>query len=158
MTSQAQIKARYSHSGICVADLERAKRFYREAFGFIEERSLTLNQMNKDVLATAGDITLRCCFMRLDGLVIELVQFDPTPPPGEKVKMRHKFGLTHLSFRVDNLDTQIESVIAAGGRVLASTRSVVPLPDQTGEIIFVADPDGTRIEVSAYAKDVWRAS
>ena len=63
----------------------------------------------------------------------------------------HKFddfggdlGLTHLSFAVDNLDETVQLVIDHGGSLIEGTRAA---PGAVPQVVFVADPDGTRCEL-----------
>jgi predicted enzyme related to lactoylglutathione lyase len=54
-------------------------------------------------------------------------------------------GLTHLSFRVDDLDDVIHKLEKAGGRVIE--RSVVEIGGGKFRALFALDPDGTRLEL-----------
>ena len=54
-------------------------------------------------------------------------------------------GLTHLSFRVDDLGTVVSDVERLGGRVLAG--SEIDNPRFSTKAVFVVDPDGLRIEL-----------
>ncbi len=52
-------------------------------------------------------------------------------------------GLTHLSFWVDELDPLIDTLVSLGGTLLPETRLTMgPL-----DLVFLADPDGTRVEL-----------
>jgi catechol 2,3-dioxygenase-like lactoylglutathione lyase family enzyme len=54
-------------------------------------------------------------------------------------------GLTHLSLRVDDLHATLPALRALGGRVLDETR--IEIPELGAAAVFVADPDGTLIEL-----------
>jgi catechol 2,3-dioxygenase-like lactoylglutathione lyase family enzyme len=54
-------------------------------------------------------------------------------------------GLTHLSFRVDDLDASLASLAAVGVAVREQTR--VGVAAMRAHAVFVTDPDGTRIEL-----------
>ena len=54
-------------------------------------------------------------------------------------------GLTHLSFRVEDLEAVTARLVALGGRVLEDTR--VDNPRYGASVLFLVDPDGTRIEL-----------
>ena len=56
----------------------------------------------------------------------------------------NQLGLTHLTFRVDDLDATCAQIEGAGGRLLASTR--LELPAST-RVIIALDPDGVRLEL-----------
>lgn len=146
---------RYSHSGICVTDLERSRAFYKNVLGFEEGISLAIDSRYHALLGMEGEFSLRSEFLHLGGLVIELLHW-PTPGPlsSAGVHPLNRVGLTHLSFHVDELDAVIAKVEASGGTALHETRSRFELPTMAGEIIFVTDPDGTRIELNDYPVDI----
>ena len=49
---------------------------------------------------------------------------------------------------VDDVDETLATLVECGGTLVESTRTV----NETGEIVFVADPDGTRIELMKLAQ------
>jgi predicted enzyme related to lactoylglutathione lyase len=55
-----------------------------------------------------------------------------------------QFGLTHLAFYVDDIDTVAEKVIAGGGRAYPNTRAKF---ENGTEIMYCTDPDGVRVEL-----------
>jgi catechol 2,3-dioxygenase-like lactoylglutathione lyase family enzyme len=57
----------------------------------------------------------------------------------------HQYGLTHLSFRVADLDAALDGLRAAGERVLDET--VIRFPEWQSAAAFVVDPDGQLIEL-----------
>ena len=71
-----------------------------------------------------------------------------SPGPKRRARLRrarNEIGFTHLSFFVDDVDRVAAHLAALGGEVLArQTRR------QLGyEVVFVADPDGARVELMA---------
>lgn len=158
MNAPTKPKARYSHSGICVTDLQRAINFYKNVFDFSEGGQLRIENEHQAMLSMEGNILLDSVFLRNGGLVIELLHFTRPAPFGPGVaRAFNRRGLTHLSFNVDSLEEMTKDVLAWGGSVLADTRSRFELPHMAGEIIFVTDPDGTRIELMAFPQDVTMA-
>jgi catechol 2,3-dioxygenase-like lactoylglutathione lyase family enzyme len=57
----------------------------------------------------------------------------------------NRLGLTHLSMRVDDLAQTLATLQAAGVHVLPATRIDIPAFDAAA--VFIADPDGTLIEL-----------
>jgi hypothetical protein len=55
-------------------------------------------------------------------------------------------GFTHVSFIVDDLEGGVARLAALGGRRLPETRAVLGY-----DVILVADPGGTRVELMARA-------
>ena len=68
-------------------------------------------------------------------------------PPGRAGRARPftERGLTHLSFRVADLDATLEALRAAGERVCEET--VVRFPEFQAGAALVTDPDGQVIEL-----------
>jgi catechol 2,3-dioxygenase-like lactoylglutathione lyase family enzyme len=57
----------------------------------------------------------------------------------------HERGLTHLSFRVADLEATVAALRAAGERVLDET--IIRFPEFQSAACFIADPDGQLIEL-----------
>ena len=67
-----------------------------------------------------------------------------TPPP-LRPRAMNQHGLTHLSFRVADLDATLAALRAAGERVLDET--VIRFPAYQSAACFIVDPDGQLIEL-----------
>lgn len=137
---------RLSHLGICVADLERSLRFYREGLGFREVSALDLSGEPSATLLGLPGVSLRARYLERDGARIELLHY---PAPGAlgdgRPRPMNARGLTHLSFRVEGLDAVVARLVELGGGALAGTR--IGNPRVGMQAVFVQDPDGTRIEL-----------
>jgi catechol 2,3-dioxygenase-like lactoylglutathione lyase family enzyme len=57
----------------------------------------------------------------------------------------NQYGLTHLSFRVTDMDAVLEALRAAGERVLEET--VIRFPEWQSAACMILDPDGQVIEL-----------
>ena len=137
---------RPTHLGVCVADLERSLGFYREALGFEEVGRLSVASETAARLLGLDDVALEAIYLERDGWRIELLHFRRPPHEGAGgPRAMNSLGLTHLSFRVDDIDGVCEKIGAAGGRVLEETRAEEPRY-QT-RVVFALDPDGTRLEL-----------
>jgi catechol 2,3-dioxygenase-like lactoylglutathione lyase family enzyme len=136
---------RLTHIGLCVSDLARSRRFYCEAFGFAVEHELHVAGQPTDTLLRLRGTDLRAVYLLRDGVRLELLHFaSPTAPP-RRERVMNELGLTHLSFRVADMDVALGAVRAAGGRVLDDT--VVRFPEYQSAAGFVTDPDGQLIEL-----------
>jgi catechol 2,3-dioxygenase-like lactoylglutathione lyase family enzyme len=134
---------RLTHLGLCVSDLERSLRFYRDVLGFTEDSTRPPLAMRGEPAATLlglPDVDLRALYLRRDGVCLELLAY---PAPGslgrDGPRPMNRVGFSHLSFEVEALEPVLERVRAAGGRVLDASR--IP------PAVFVTDPDGARIEL-----------
>jgi predicted enzyme related to lactoylglutathione lyase len=136
-------KMAFSHFGICVADIEKATRFYREALGF------TLGQSTKagapfEILTELPEMKLRASFLLRDGTMIELLQYDsPGSVGAAERRPMNQLGLTHLALVVDDVDSVVKRIVEQGGRAYPNTR----VESSQGILAFCTDPDGTRIEL-----------
>jgi predicted enzyme related to lactoylglutathione lyase len=132
-----------SHVTVNVSDLERSKKFYRDAFGWDERFAMSFGDPEFEaavgVPGAAGSVA--------GGVVgdfrIELVamSFLTTPPaPG--------LGLSKLSFQVDDAQTALDQLAEVGGTVVAQPNEIA------GCVIATAlDPDGQVIDLIQYLPD-----
>jgi catechol 2,3-dioxygenase-like lactoylglutathione lyase family enzyme len=136
---------RLTHIGICVSDLERSLRFYRDALGFRVEHELHVEGEPSDTLLRLRGVDLRAVYLQRDGVRIELLRFASPPAPPARTRAMHERGLTHLSFRVADLDATLAALRAAGERVLDET--IIRMPEFRAAACFVVDPDGQLVEL-----------
>ena len=134
----------FSHFGICVSDLDRSLRFYCEGLGF---EPTQLHQVGPEfgTLMEIEGVAVRSQFLRRDHLSIELLFYDAPGHVGEPVRRPvNQLGLTHLNFRVDDVDAVANRLRELGGTVLEHTRTTFG-PEM--DFVYCTDPDGTRIEL-----------
>jgi catechol 2,3-dioxygenase-like lactoylglutathione lyase family enzyme len=130
----------FNHLGQCVTDLERSKRFYVELFGFVVERELAPpDDLSSKLLRLAPPLGMTACYLRRDGLVLELLHFAAAGAREHAPRAMNDVGLTHISLSVDDLDAMIALVPDYGGEVLDDTN--------IGLGCFVRDPDGQLVEL-----------
>ena len=127
-----------NHVGLCVADLDRARRFY-EALGFAFRNELRPpDDITSTLLSLDERAALHAVYLTLDGFVLELLHYE-RPTPAFKARVLDEPGLTHLSLTVDDLDGALELVRSHGGSVVESSH--------VGVAVFVRDPDGQLVEL-----------
>jgi lactoylglutathione lyase len=131
----------YNHTGQVVTDLERAKRFYQEVFGFKfwyeiappDEATSKLNCLEPPLGITASYLTL-------DGFVLELMHYSaPDAPLPFRLRTMNEPGLTHLSISVDDVRATAERAAEYGGQVIEES--------DIGVALFIRDPDGQLLEL-----------
>lgn len=134
-----------SHVGVCVSDVERSTRFYCEALGFeVAEAFDVGDEFGR--LMELDSVQLRSQFLRREGLAIELLSFSVPEPGGSKERRpMTQFGLTHLCFRVDDVEAVAAAVVEHGGTVHENTRTT--LADGVLDFVYCSDPDGVRLEL-----------
>jgi glyoxylase I family protein len=137
-----------SHIGICVRDLERSRRFYIAGLGFAEFARF---EMTRPIAEVEPPCDLTSYFMQKGDLRVELLHYRSPGVIGHPSTRRNQLGLTHLSFVVDDVDAAAHELETFGGTIVEGTRSGQDDPDDV-QIIFLADPDGTRVELMRLAK------
>ena len=135
-----------SHVGICVSDLDRSLRFYCDGLGFeLSDRfDLDSEQMPglERSLEMDGPLTVNSQMLVHGPMKVELLAYPGREVSGTPSTSRGLRGLTHLSFNVDKVDTAAARLVEFGGTILEHTRS-----DAGIVLLFLADPDGTRVEL-----------
>ena len=137
---------RLSHRGICVRDLERSRRFYRDALGFADAADPgVLSGPDMDRTMQLPGVEVAAPMLSLpDGPTIELLHFrSPLATGGGERPPFTGYGLFHLAFAVADLDAACARITAAGGLDLRHTR--VRRDDATMQ--YCTDPDGVRIHL-----------
>jgi catechol 2,3-dioxygenase-like lactoylglutathione lyase family enzyme len=137
---------RLTHLGICVSDLERSLRFYRDLLGCREVGRLEMAGAAADTVNGLKNSRLRAIYLERDGWRLELLAF---PEPGwigpSTPRPMNQLGLTHLSWRVADLDAICARIESLGGGVLSETR--VGPPGARTRAVMAHDPDGLRLEL-----------
>ena len=142
---------RLSHRGMCISDMARSERFYREALGFVDYQDHgTVSGPDMSKTMQLPDVALNCKMLRLaDGPVIELLEFQNPKAFGPRERRSLlQYGLVHLSFYVDDIDAGAQGIRAAGGHVFEETRAEAP---GGVTLLYCTDPDGIRIELMHHA-------
>jgi catechol 2,3-dioxygenase-like lactoylglutathione lyase family enzyme len=137
---------RVSHLGICVSDLQRSLRFYRDLLGFRVESKIDVAGPHVDQLLDLTGTKLRAIYLERDGLRLELLSYASPPTVGPSTpRPMNQLGLTHLSLRVEDMERTIAELRNAGAPILEATK--IGIPALHTAAIFITDPDGTRIEL-----------
>ena len=138
----------FSHVGICVTDLERSLRFYCGGLGFERAERYDLDDTMlpglSRALEVASPVVLVSQMITQGALKIELLAYSTPDATGTPSSSRGRLGLTHLNFVGDDVDAVGAKLVAHGGTLLEGTSVTVGV-----RLVFVADPDGTRIELMA---------
>ena len=140
-------EAQFSHFGICVSDLDRSLRFYCGALGFEKAESHEIGR-EFATLMDLPDVAVTSQFIRKGPTAIELLAFHEPAPFGDRERRAvNQLGLTHLSFRVDDLAATETRIVELGGAVVESSRTKIDLGGSPLEFVYCTDPDGVRVEL-----------
>ena len=147
----------FSHVGVCCSDLERSTRFYTEVLGFNE---LFTTEMGDEVAATMEQqgIRFQSRMLRRGDVRLELLHWLAPEAGGDRTRRSMTtFGMTHLCFRVDDIDDLVDAAIKAGGQAHRHTLSELPgagVGGQSVKLLYLTDPDGVRIECMSGTPDL----
>jgi len=136
-----------SHIGLCVSDLDASLRFYTEGLGFEVAEGFDIGDEVAHTLEVDQGVVLRSQMIQRDGFKIELLGWTSPQPTGTPSTSRGQMGITHLSFNVVDLPAVEKRLVELGASVIESTRTALPFPGGTMHLLFLADPDGTRVEL-----------
>lgn len=130
-----------NHIGHAVADLERAQRFWTEAFDFEVVHELAPpDEGTSQLLGIPSPVGLRAVYLRRGDFILELLHYADAGLVDRDRRVMNERGLTHISLLVDDMDERLEKVRALGGHLVEGTR----LGDAAA---LVRDPDGQFIEL-----------
>jgi catechol 2,3-dioxygenase-like lactoylglutathione lyase family enzyme len=138
-----------SHAGLCVSDLAQSLRFYCDGLGFDKAEVFEVGKEFAAPLEVDGDVLVTSQFIRRDGAAIELLHYASPGVIGAPSQHRNQRGLTHLSFIVTDIEAATARLVDCGGSVVPGTRFGAGDPSSI-QIVFLADPDGTRVELMQY--------
>ena len=121
-------------------------RFYCDGLGCEAAERYELDGSRLPGLADALEVTAPAVIVSQmithGSLRIELIEWRSPSPEGNPSNRRNQLGLTHLSFFVDDLDRAVQRLLELGGTSVPGTRQSPGI-----DLVFLADPDGTRVEL-----------
>lgn len=135
------------HIGVSVPDIARAREFYIDLLGAVEEVEPLEWAGNPFIDAVVGlkDSAARQFICRLGNTHIEVFEYaSPRSPDQDPDRGVHNFGYTHFAVQVDDLAACYDRLVQAGIRVHTP-------PDLS---TIVTHPDGSKTGYSAtYCRD-----
>lgn len=133
--------ASFDHVGLSVADLDRQRRFYAEAFGFQETHHTHIPEAGIRIALLSGP----------GGAAIELTERPGSVPQhfADPVEGAGVQGYFHWALTVDDLDEVMATAVASGARAV-----VPPTPARRPGIRFayLADPEGNLVELLQHTR------
>ena len=139
------------HIGICVSDMERSVRFWRDGLGFEVLREFDFRGSLWKRVLEVDDLDLQTKIIRRDHVTLELLAFTKPGHVGTAERRpMNQLGFTHLAIWVSDLDAAAKRVADFGGRLAEETRTVFDHPKLKGKWLMCTDPDGVRLELVEY--------
>ncbi len=133
------------HTGLVVADMERALKFWCDVLGF--ELVKKMDESGPFIDAMMGLEGVHVTTAKLaapDGRMVELLQFHSHPNRERWEGMPYSTGFTHIALTVDNLDALMPRLEREG-----VTFPAMPLcsPDGYAKVTYARAPDGILLEL-----------
>jgi catechol 2,3-dioxygenase-like lactoylglutathione lyase family enzyme len=138
-----------SHTALCVSDLERSVHFYTEGLGYELMERFEAGGEVAGLCEIDDPAPIEMCvqFIAKDGVRLELVHWPSPGVHGRPSQSRNELGLTHLSYEVTDLPAVEARLISLGARPIEGSRLHVDRETYQVDMVFLADPDDTRIEL-----------
>jgi catechol 2,3-dioxygenase-like lactoylglutathione lyase family enzyme len=138
---------RVSHVAIAVSNLPASIRFYTEGLGFELGPCFDAGDEVAAVSEVEPPVRMTSQYLTKDGFRLELTGWAVPEAHGEPSQTRNQRGLTHLSFEVDDIVETEARLLATGGQRLPDARVRLDREPAAISLVFLTDPDGTRIEL-----------
>jgi catechol 2,3-dioxygenase-like lactoylglutathione lyase family enzyme len=136
-----------SHVGLCVSDFDRSLRFYTEGLGSEVSEGFDIGDSLAHLAELPPPVECRSQMLVKGEVKLELLGWKTPRAVGTPAKTRHEIGFTHLSVYVDDVPEVEARLIGLGATTVKETRSHIPMPGGVMDVLFLADPDGIRIEL-----------
>jgi catechol 2,3-dioxygenase-like lactoylglutathione lyase family enzyme len=136
-----------THIGLCVSDFDRSLRFYTEGLGFEAAEGWDIPSSLAHLAEVPPPAEVRSQMIVNGAWKLELLGWRQPSAEGRGLETRRQVGFTHLSFHVADLQAVGQHLIALGATAIESTRTHIPMPCGSMDVLFLADPDGIRIEL-----------
>ena len=137
----------FAHPGLVVPDLEKARQFYQQMFGFevISNEGWKDNPEMDHAIGLKGS-SCRGLMMKGHNCFLELFEYDS--PSTEAMSALNSNadtpGIRHLAFYVDDCKAEYQRLKDLGGIALGEPAG----DDQSGYAVYCRDPFGNIIELA----------
>lgn len=133
------------HTGLVVADLERALRFWRDLLGFTIVKQMDESGPHIDAMMGLHSVRVTTVKMAApDGNMLELLHFHSHPDRGEWAGKPYSTGFTHIALTVKDLDLLVAKLSEEGVRFPAAPQFS---PDGYAKVIYAQGPEGVLLEL-----------
>ena len=135
-----------NHTSFTVSDLDRSIEFYVKVLGFkLLNRSPRDPSFTEKVVGVPG-AQIDVAYIQAPGHRLELIQYNAPANRGEVMSRPCDTGFAHVAFDVDDIDSVVAAVSAAGAEPLSEPVVINAGPNSGGKAVYTRDPDGVTIE------------
>lgn len=133
------------HTGLVVADLERALHFWCDVIGFKVVTQMDESGPHIDAMMGLKDVRVTTAKLAaLDGNLIELLHFHSHPDQPRWNGSPYSTGFTHIALTVDDLDQLVSKLTQEGVNFPAKPQFS---PDGKVKVIYAQGPEGVLLEL-----------
>jgi len=133
------------HTGLVVADLERALKFWCDVLDFSVTKIMEESGPHIDAMLGLKEVRLTTAKLAaLDGNLIELLCFHSHPDQPDWKGAVYSTGFTHISLTVDDLDATCQKLVGAGVTFYAPPQRS---PDGYAKVTYGRGPEGVLLEL-----------
>jgi predicted enzyme related to lactoylglutathione lyase len=145
------IHATYTHTNLIARDWRTLADFYVQVFGCVPvppERDLAGEPIERGTAIPGAHLQgehLRLPGYGEAGPTLEIYQYNLLADAGQKAINRP--GFAHLAFRVEDLESARQQVLAAGGSTLGEVVTTQVGADRLITWCYMTDPEGNAVEL-----------
>jgi catechol 2,3-dioxygenase-like lactoylglutathione lyase family enzyme len=133
------------HTGLVVADLQRALNFWCDVLGFRVVKTMDESGPHIDAMMGLRDVRVTTAKLAApDGSLIELLRFHSHPDQPRWNGTPYSTGLTHIALMVDDLDQLVSKLTYEGVSFPAPPQYS---PDGYARVIYAKGPEGVLLEL-----------
>jgi catechol 2,3-dioxygenase-like lactoylglutathione lyase family enzyme len=137
----------FAHPGLVVPDLEKARQFYQQMFGFeVVSKEGWQDSPEMDRAVGLKNSSCRGLMMKGHNCFLELFEFDSTSSGKSSFSEINADtpGIRHIAFYVDDCKAEYQRLKNLGGIALGEQAG----DDQSGYAVYCRDPFGNIIELA----------
>jgi catechol 2,3-dioxygenase-like lactoylglutathione lyase family enzyme len=133
------------HTGLVVADLDKALHFWRDVLGFQVARQMEESGPHIDAMMGLRNVRVTTVKLTVpEGGMIELLHFHSHPDRPVWTGTPHSTGFTHVAMTVDDLVATCKKLAAAGATFFAPPQLS---PDGNVRVTYCQGPEGVLLEL-----------
>jgi catechol 2,3-dioxygenase-like lactoylglutathione lyase family enzyme len=133
------------HTGLVVADFDRALHFWCDVLGFRIERQMAESGPHIDAMMGLEGVSVTTAKLAApDGNLIELLHFQSHPDRPYWSGEPFSTGFTHIALTVDDLDQLVLKLSGFGVKFPAPPQRS---PDGYAKVIYAQGPEGVLLEL-----------
>jgi catechol 2,3-dioxygenase-like lactoylglutathione lyase family enzyme len=137
--------AEIRHTGLVVADLDRALHFWRDLLGFRVVKQMEESGAHIDAMMGLKDVRVTTVKLAApDNKLIELLRFHSHPDRPSWAGAPNSTGLTHIAMTVADLEGTCRKLADAGVKFFAPPQRS---PDGSVKVTYCQGPEGVLLEL-----------